>query len=368
MGMAESHPRKGDKMEIFHMLDVVSLLGIPMPPSGRSSYYVQCPCCDDSPQKKHLNINLKKEVFRCPRCGISGGIFDLYSLYTGVSRNKVRAALVEKLGMPEVQNSTLKAIPVHSEPDAECPMMDIDARHATYSALLSKLTLAADHKENLLNRGLTEDDVVRLEYKTVPIVGMSAIASQLQSEGLYLAGVPGFYRTETGSWTFVHEKRGILIPVRDRHGRIQGLQIRRDNVTRRKFRWVSSAEKPDGCHAEGWTHLAGPIKPRIILTEGPMKADVIHALTGLTVLAIPGVNALTQLEAALTDLRGVGLIEIKTAFDMDFSTNHHVQNGYNNLLALLDNMGFQFGTYLWDPRYKGLDDYTWECCLRRQPK
>ena len=27
-------------MEIFHMSDVVSLLGIPMPPSGRSSYYV----------------------------------------------------------------------------------------------------------------------------------------------------------------------------------------------------------------------------------------------------------------------------------------------------------------------------------------
>lgn len=368
MGMAYCHPRKGDRMEIFHMWDVISLLGIPMPPSGRSSYYVQCPCCDDDPRKKHMNINLKKEVFRCPRCGVSGGIFDLYSLYTGVSRSKVRAALVEKLGMPEVQNSPLKVIPVQSTPDTECPMMDIDARHATYSALLSKLTLAADHKENLLNRGLSEDDITRLGYKTVPVVGMSVIASQLQSEGLYLAGVPGFYRTETGSWTFVHEKRGILIPVRDRYGRIQGLQIRRDNVTRRKFRWVSSAEKMDGCHAEGWTHLAGPAKPRIILTEGPMKADVIHALTGLTVLAVPGVNALTQLEAALTDLRNEGLVEIKTAFDMDFSTNHHVQNGYNSLLALLGNMGFQFGTYLWDPRYKGLDDYIWEYCLQRQSK
>ncbi|MCA5961914.1 hypothetical protein LC724_18160 [Blautia sp. RD014234] len=48
-------------MEIFHMSDVVSLLGIPMPPSGRSSYYVQCPCCDENPRKKHLNINLKKK-------------------------------------------------------------------------------------------------------------------------------------------------------------------------------------------------------------------------------------------------------------------------------------------------------------------
>ncbi len=96
-----------------------------------------------------------------------------------------------------------------------------------------------------------------------------------------------------------------------------------------------------------------------------MKADVIYTLTGLTVLAVPGVNALTQLEAALTDLRSEGLVEIKTAFDMDFSTNHHVQNGYNSLLALLDSMGFQYGTYLWDPHYKGLDDYIWEYCLRK---
>lgn len=48
-------------------------------------------------------------------------------------------------------------------------------------------------------------------------------------------------------------------------------------------------------------------------------------------------------------------------FDMDFATNHHVQNGYNSLLQLLGNMGFTFGTYLWDPRYKGLDDYVLAC-------
>ena len=83
-------------MEIFHMWDVVSLLGLPMPPSGRSSYYVQCPCCDESPRKKHLNINLKKEVFRCPRCGVSGGIFDLYSLYTGVPREEVSICLADR--------------------------------------------------------------------------------------------------------------------------------------------------------------------------------------------------------------------------------------------------------------------------------
>ena len=103
-------------------------------------------------------------------------------------------------------------------------------------------------------------------------------------------------------WTFIHEKRGILIPVRDRYGRIQGLQIRRDNVEKRKFRWVSSAEKKDGCKAEGWTHFSGPVRPMLVLTEGPMKADVINALTGLTVLAVPGVNIANALNATTDQL------------------------------------------------------------------
>ena len=53
-------------------------------------------------------------------------------------------------------------------------------------------------------------------------------------------------------------------------------------------------------------------------------------------------------------------------FDMDFAINHHVQNGYNSLLELLGNMGFRYGTYVWDPNYKGLDDYIWECCFQRR--
>lgn len=97
----------------------------------------------------------------------------------------------------------------------------------------------------------------------------------------------------------------------------------------------------------------------VVLTEGPMKADVIHALSGLTVLAVPGVNALQRLEESLTELRAQGVREIKTAFDMDYITNFHVQSAYDKLMALLGRMGFRYGTYVWDSRYKGLDDFIW---------
>lgn len=355
-------------MELFHMTDIIPLIGVPYPPSGRSSYNIPCPCCDDSPRKKHLNINLQKDVFRCPRCGFSGGVFDLYAQYTGISRESVRDALVARLDVqgeipkPKVQKIT--AVP-------ECPPTDIDTRHATYSVLLSKLSLASDHRENLLSRGLSPEEIQRLGYKTTPVVGMAAVAKQLQAEGYYLAGVPGFYRKkESGQWTFIQPQRGMLIPVRDVEGRIQGLQIRRDNATRRKFRWVSSAEdrdgKPllDGCRALGWVHIAGPLRSVVILIEGPMKADIVHFLTGQTVIAVAGVNSLSQLEPVLLSLREHGVEKIMTAFDMDFLVNPHVQNGYDNLVRLLADTGFAYGTYIWDPAYNGLDDYVWKYCVQ----
>lgn len=160
--------------------------------------------------------------------------------------------------------------------------------------------------------------------------------------------VPGFYKTETDLWTFISEKRGILIPVRDPNGLIPGLQIWCDDVQRRKFRWVSSAEKKDGCRAEGWMHFVGEMSSMVILTEGPMKTDVIHALSGLTVLAVPGVNTLTQLKIALDVLQERGLKKVMTAFDMDFSLNKNVQmyliTCYRCSMIWDSNMALIFGT------------------------
>ncbi|MBO5069147.1 MAG: DUF3854 domain-containing protein [Roseburia sp.] len=350
-------------MEKFHIWDVISVLNLPSAPSGRSSYYIPCPCCDSKPRDKHLNINLRKEVFRCPKCGVSGGIFDLYALYTGIPREDVREEVAERLGLSEQSYRPQRRVVVKEV--KESPVADIAIRHKTYTALLEKLSLASDHKDNLLGRGLREDEITQLGYKTTPVVGMTKIAKELVQEGCELSGVPGFYQTEADTWKFTVNQRGILIPVRDGKRRIQGMQIRRDDVKKRKFRWVSSTELKNGCKAEGWTHLAGSPLKTILLTEGPMKADVIHALTGLTVLAVPGVNALTQLEIALKHLKEQGLQKIMTAFDMDMATNPHVQKGYQQLLLLLDEMGFSFGTYLWDGSYKGLDDYVWEFCLKR---
>ena len=192
------------------------------------------------------------------------------------------------------------------------------------------------------------------------MLGFSSLAKRLREKGLYLAGVPGFYKNQS-QWTLKIPGRGILIPVRDIQGQIQGLQVRLDNVEKRKFRWLSSNGLEEGCGAKTWVHLAGEPRPLVLLTEGPMKADVIHFLTGQTVLAVAGVNSLSQLRPVLEELRAAGMEQIMTAFDMDYLVNPHVQNGQENLTHLLEECGIAYGTYLWDPRYKGLDDYIWGC-------
>ena len=85
-------------METLHMQDVIRLLGLPAPPAGKSSYYIPCPCCDDKPKSRHLNINLQKNVFRCPRCGFSGGVLDLYAFYAKIPREKALEELLARKG------------------------------------------------------------------------------------------------------------------------------------------------------------------------------------------------------------------------------------------------------------------------------
>jgi DNA primase len=341
----------------FSMLDVIALLNLPYPPSGRASYNINCPCCDTH-NKKHLNINLVKNAFCCPKCGFSGGMLDLYGFYAKMDRSKAYRAILEKL---QLDSQTVKIERARKKQQAavnEYPLTGIEERDATYRAFLNRLSLASDHRANLMERGLNDEVIQQNLYRTTPAGGYEAIAKQLLLEGHYLAGVPGFYRKE-GVWTYCGTRRGILLPVRDYFGRIQGIKVRLDNVARRKFRWLSTAEMPDGCKAEAWAHVAGDAQDTILLIEGPLKADIVHYLTGMTLVAVSGVGSLTHLQQTLTVMQEQGVRKVMTAFDMDMMTNCHVQKDFRRLTAMLQEMGFQFGTYLWDPRCKGLDDYVW---------
>ena len=92
--------REERSMELrYQMTDILPLLPIPQPPHGRSAYNIPCPLCDrPGTREKHLNINLKRNVYRCPKCGqFQGGVFDLYAYYMGIPRDKVLEDITARL-------------------------------------------------------------------------------------------------------------------------------------------------------------------------------------------------------------------------------------------------------------------------------
>lgn len=346
-------------MDFEHkMFDVVQLLNLPLKLDGRESENMPCPCCD-SGKGKHLNINYRKNVFRCPRCDFHGGVLDLYAFYRNTDRTEACEEIGNILSGAAIMRHEVKEVPVLREP-VEYPENDIGVRHATYTALLSSLTLAKDHYDNLASRGLSKRAIEANGYRTIPAVGRKQIADKLLEAGFYLAGVPGFHRNGGGDWIFSERRRGIMIPVRDLEGKIQGIQIRFDKVVRNKFAWLSSANLQDGCRAKGVIHCVGPVQQEMLLIEGPLKADIVHHLTGQSFIALPGVSAHKYLPGVLNMLRTKGVRKIMTALDMDYVMNPFVANAYRRINEILDASGMQYGRYVWMPSYNGLDDYVWE--------
>lgn len=349
-------PRKGVLLGRYHMTDIIPLIGVPPPPrAGMGNYYIPCPCCDTG-KSRHLNISLLKDVFRCPVCDFHGGVFDLYAFYKNIPRSEVYEELKRALegGTPRPNDRWTAS---YDDTVEECPLTGIDIRHQTYSAFLAKLQLAEDHQLNLLGRGISTDIIQKNAYKTSPIFGSSTIARQLHSEGHYLRGVPGFYRSKNGEWCFAKTNRGFLIPVRDLQGRIQGLQLRLDKIERRKYRWISSNDRTDGASAKGWIHTAGPVRKKMILIEGGLKADIVHHFTGQSLIAVPGTSALSEMEKVLRKYISLGLESIDSGFDMDYLRNHNVCKAYLKMAGMIQSLGLSFKTLLWDPVYNGLDDY-----------
>ena len=58
------------------------------------------------------------------------------------------------------------------------------------------MILNEQHKEDLLKRGLTLEQIEGQRYRSVPLFGIRSLVRKLQDEGLVVKGVPGFYEGE----------------------------------------------------------------------------------------------------------------------------------------------------------------------------
>ncbi|MDR3278428.1 MAG: DUF3854 domain-containing protein [Oscillospiraceae bacterium] len=319
----------------------------------RREVEAQCPFCGDKPRKYHLGLNTERNVYKCFLCGASGNSVSLYARLKNLS---YRDAADDLLG-----GSNVYKMPEPPTPKAapEREPRPLDERHAVYSAMLRHLTLDARHRENLRDRGLSDERIERNVYRSLPESPRARqFLAGMLSDFYGLDGIPGFWKNDEGRWD-IAGKPGLLIPYRDKDGLIQGVQIRLDDAadTERRYRWLASTRYRMGTKSGAHIHVTGSLSAgTAYITEGGLKGDVASFHDGDALfVCVAGVNAILGLRETLASLAARDFI---IAMDMDKLINRQVRAALQNMSKELSALkGARVHIANWDAGYKGIDDY-----------
>lgn len=328
----------------FTIRDVAEILNLHVRHRNTVSLDVDCPFCGE--KKGKLNLNLKKNVFKCNRCGESGGMLALYGKLYGVDNQTACQEIKDLLyGVKEITKYAVRTKQIISkEPEVEnsSPASD-EVKNKTYTVFFSMLRLSEIHKQKLLERGFTEEQIEKNGYKSTPVFGFKNLTKKVIEAGCEVKGVPGFYQEEDGAWSvhFNPKSGGFLIPIRNMEGLIVGAQIRLDHPhDGRKYIWLSSVNYHMGTSSGSPLHLAGmPGAKTVFITEGPLKGDLSYALSGRTFGCVPGANQYANLPDFLKSMKEAGTEFVYEAYDMDKLLKTVCRRDYNSECSRCPNYG-----------------------------
>lgn len=265
--------------------------------------------------------------------------------------------------------------------------------NTVYSVYLELCTLSEEHRNYLKEKRFLNDETIgEIQYRTNGQRGrqfMEEFAENLKNrEELkemtieeILGKTPGFFqRMNYGFWQWsTHYTEGILIPIRDELGQIEGLQIRRDEVKEGEPRyvWFSSAFAESGAkkyfkNGTGQSTPLNVIYPKqspskaLFITEGHFKAKAIADRIGAVVISVQGVVnhkgieeliRKTEEETKRRNPAFVGFENICIAFDSDFRTNDAVYKSLKNMSDdIAKKIKMPISYVQWDTKFKGIDD------------
>ncbi len=251
--------------------------------------------------------------------------------------------------------------------DTRPPGADAPTKHAVYTALLALCPLSPAHRDHLLGPTRQLPQEALGNYGTLPegkaqTPILAALVDQCGRDALL--ETPGFVEDQSrpGGLRF-NSHGGLLIPVRDTADRIQGMQVRADRGEPR-YRWLSSAE---GASSGTPAHVARPAqittRPSVVLTEGPLKADIAAPLLSAPCVAITGVATWRAALPAMEEFQEAeGYTAVIIALDADdpaskARTVEQVEAIRQEIAAALVHMGYAVRFARWDHSLgKGLDD------------
>ena len=369
---------------------------------------------------KTFGVNVNKGQFKCFRecadCVGHGGPANLVRVYyPNMTFSEACNALGEFMGGREVYHPRAVQVREISRHE-ETKKAGIETLDAVYRDLLSMLKLNENHKQDFIRRGLTEDQIEEFMIRSIPGIGLQSIPISLRKH-YSLKGVPLFGK-KNGSWVLnmTPGKTGVFVPYFDLQGRIQQLQIRYDidpnaadpeEEKKNRYRWGTSSTLEDGTSATNvtfWGRLSrmGTGKNYVIVTEGGIKANVASYLSEEPVVAVPGVTCYSCFEEIVSwckehgkyiieafDMDGKRLPnEVKVNIDLDdppksvdskiveelrFNPNRFllrnkdtmevrlvndsVRRGIKKMYGIAKEAGVGMVPFIWDPEFKGVDDY-----------
>lgn len=401
---------RADIPSIDEVVDLLGLVRSPKSRVGAATYMVRCPFCGDTDQGYHMKIDVAHGVYHCYTCGNGQkgtGTLDLYARVrmgtthrkgSGGNGKELLKALRRDLGQEyDLPNNVVKRKARPKPPKIPASTVASDANlHRAYHFILTfpELHLSYNHQKKLRKRGLNDRSIRRNEYATVPdnfswvkayteyqdiyyqenlgtearkyektqkikadrLIAGLVLAGEMQKRGISPKGVPGAFKLGT-RWCFIL-REGMLIPTRNRKGQVVALQTRTDTGDLR-YLTMSASGLPYGVEKDiSRTHFPlGNAKlstnPEVLITEGPLKADVIACLYGKPVylMAIHGVSNTKELNGIFRDLVIAGVNRLGNAFDMDKLCNVHVRDSSKALNEIARNAGLSVYQKCWDLEY-----------------
>ncbi len=376
----------------FGIMDVVELLHLKIRRRQAGSVYVDCPFCGD--RRGKMNVNYIKNVWRCNLCDENGGMLALYAKYYNTTSSDAYREICDAMyngDIPLGCGGKNGAGEVFGSSDGcsgsgdfgevqQSQRASAQEVHQTFSMLFEMLTLSGAHWAHLKSekRGLSDREIKKFGFKSTPPYFLCrSLAERLVKRGCTVQGVPGFYLDGKGYWTirFTSRTSGILIPAVGIDGLIKGAQILLDMPIKdkddppdkqgAKYLWLSSSTKNMGTSSGSPVHFVGdPFARTVYVTEGLLKADIAHCLTGRTFAAVAGANNVGQLDPLFALLAQNGTEEIIEAHDMDKFSNKMTDKGSSRIYLTARKHGMGCRRLTWDPNYKGIDD--WQLALRKK--
>ena len=238
---------------------------------------------------------------------------------------------------------------------------DANTLNRVYLALLEHCALSAQHRQSLLERGLTNEDIQLRQYRSHAISSRNQLVRKLEAQftAETLLEVPGFY--SAGGRLRLAGSEGLLIPCRDLVGRIVAIMIRSDSAEEGRYRWLSlpsskRLEGAVGARSELNAHapLFSSSRAVVRLTEGHLKADVATALSGIFTLSFPGVS---HWKVVLPLLKALRPEKVLLAIDRDWEMNPTVCQAMVSAFGALRELGYQVALEVWPlASGKGIDD------------